>query len=221
MPAVKVSQIAQNQTDIAALVSGSTPASKANTLNTARSINGLSFNGSANINHYATCATTAATAAKTASLPGYSLQTGGRAMIKFTEANTAATPTMNINSSGAKAIKAFGTTESTVQWVAGDVVELIYDGTNYIMLPTMGMVKNLDDAVDTLSTRLTAVEGTLAIGATSITLTDARLTATSNIIPMTSKWGVNPLTITKNVGNVVMTFPAQTVAVTVGVEIHG
>lgn len=75
--------------------------------------------------------------------------------------------------------------------------------------------------LDQLNTNLTAVEGTLAIGATSITLTDARLTATSNIIPMTSIWGVNPLTITKNVGNVVMTFPAQTVAVTVGVEIHG
>ena len=157
MPAVKLSQIAQNQTDIAALVSGSTPAAKATKLNTARYIDGLSFDGSANINHYATCATAAATAAKVATLSGYSLQTGGRAMIKFTYANTAAAPTLNINSTGAQAIKAFGTTESTVQWVAGDVVEVIYDGTNYIMLPTMGMVKTLDDAVDTLSTNLNGV----------------------------------------------------------------
>jgi len=158
MPAVKLSQIAQNQTDIAALVSGSTSASKATTLATARSINGMSFNGSANINHYATCATEAATVAKVATLSGYSLQTGGRAMIKFTYENTAAAPTMNINSTGAKLIKAFGTTESTVQWVAGDVVELIYDGTNYIMLPTMGMVKAMDDALDTINTNLNGIQ---------------------------------------------------------------
>ena len=70
-------------------------------------------------------------------------------MIKFDYDNTAA-PTMNINSTGAKLIKAFGTTESTVQWVAGDVVELIYDGTNYIMLPTMGIGRT------TINTNLTA-----------------------------------------------------------------
>ena len=134
-----------------------TTAGTATTLATARYIDGLSFNGSANINHYATCATAAATVAKVATLSGYSLQTGGRAMIKFTYANTAAAPTLNINSTGAKAIKAFGTTESTVQWVAGDVVEVIYDGTNYIMLPTMGMIKTLDDSVDTLITKLNGV----------------------------------------------------------------
>ena len=81
--------------------------------------------------------------------------------------------------------------------------------------------QTVEQRLDTVDMKLNAVEGTLAIGATSITLTDARLTAVSNIIPMTSKWGVSPLTITKNVGNVIMTFPAQTEAITVGVEIHG
>lgn len=156
MAAVKLSQILENKNSIAALVSGSIASAKATVLATARSIDGLSFNGSADINHYSTCATVAATAAKVATLSGYSLQTGGRSMIKFTYANTAATPTLNINATGAKAIKAFGTTDATIQWLAGDVVEFIYDGTNYIMLPSMGMMETMDASVDALNNSLNA-----------------------------------------------------------------
>lgn len=116
---------------------------KANQLTTARYINGMSFNGTADINNYGTCSVVAATAAKTVSLSGYALKTGGRCMVKFTYENSATAPTLNINATGAKAIKAFGTTEPTIWWVAGDVVEFVYDGTNYIMLPSMGMIENL------------------------------------------------------------------------------
>ena len=107
---------------------------------------------------FCTSATVAATAAKTATLAGYVLKNGGRVLVKFTYNNTAAAPTLNINSTGAKAIKAFGTTESTVQWVAGDIVEFIYDGTNYIMLPTMGMIKDLDALVAAISTSLNGIQ---------------------------------------------------------------
>lgn len=83
---------------------------------------------------YGTCATAAATAAKTVSLTGFSLVTGAVAVVKFTYANTAASPTLNVNSTGAKAIKKYGTTDAdTYMWAAGAVVVFVYDGTNWVM----------------------------------------------------------------------------------------
>ena len=56
---------------------------------------------------YATCDTAAATAAKVAATtPGsnFSLETGARVAVKFTHANAAESPTLNVNNTGAKAI---------------------------------------------------------------------------------------------------------------------
>ncbi|MPM02101.1 hypothetical protein SDC9_48346 [bioreactor metagenome] len=53
---------------------------------------------------YATCSTAAATAAKVATLSGFVLNTGSVVGVYFTYRNTASSPTMNINSTGAKSI---------------------------------------------------------------------------------------------------------------------
>ena len=53
---------------------------------------------------YGTCSTAAATAAKTVTLEGFELQSGVTVAVKFTVTNTAASPTLSINSSDAKAI---------------------------------------------------------------------------------------------------------------------
>ena len=63
---------------------------------------------------YGTCATEAATVAKVATIQdsqAFTLVTGVTIHIKFTYSNTAADPTLNVNSTGAKAIKAYGTTK--------------------------------------------------------------------------------------------------------------
>lgn len=59
------------------------------------------------------------------------LFTGLTVRVKFTNANTAATPTLNVNGTGAKAIKSYGTTAATT-WVAGQIIEFVYDGTNWL-----------------------------------------------------------------------------------------
>lgn len=111
-------------------------AGSATKLATSRTIDGVSFNGSAAITHYATCSTAAGTAAKVATLTGFSLVTGAIVRVKFTNSNTAAKPTLNVNSTGAKAIMKYGTTAAdTYMWAAGDIVELLYDGTNFVMTP--------------------------------------------------------------------------------------
>lgn len=75
-----------------------------------------------------TCDTAAATAAKTASQTGFILAAGKSVKIRFTYENTASSPTLNINSTGAKAIKYNGTAaSSTNSWVAGEIVEFFYN----------------------------------------------------------------------------------------------
>lgn len=76
---------------ITALISASN-AQTATRLATKRTIGGVAFDGSANIHHYATCSTAAATAAKTVALAGFALATGARVLVKFTVTNSAANP---------------------------------------------------------------------------------------------------------------------------------
>ena len=85
---------------------------------------------------YATCDTAAATAAKVATItPGsnFSLETGARVAVKFTNANTVASPTLNVNSTGAKAIYFKNAAlSSSNYWSAGQIIDFIYDGTNWV-----------------------------------------------------------------------------------------
>lgn len=85
--------------------------------------------------YYGTCATAAATAAKVATLDnsdGFSLTKGVTVAIEFTNSNTIANPTLNVDGSGAKSIKRYGTaapsTSATSSWNAGSVLILVYDG---------------------------------------------------------------------------------------------
>ena len=91
-------------------------------------------------NSYGTSSTAATTAAKVVTRSGFKLVTGAHIAVKFTNANTAASPTLNVNSTGAKPIYQSGTTGAT--WTAGEIVEFVYDGANWCAFPT---VKNLND----------------------------------------------------------------------------
>lgn len=55
---------------------------------------------------YGTCATSASTVAKVASCTDFSeLYDGASVIVKFTYANSASTPTLNVNNTGAKTIR--------------------------------------------------------------------------------------------------------------------
>ena len=84
---------------------------------------------------YTQCATAAATAAKVATLTTFALETGVQVRIKFTYANSVANPTLNINGTGAKAIFWRGAAlASTQYWAAGQILDFIYDGTNWVLI---------------------------------------------------------------------------------------
>lgn len=85
-------------------------------------------------NSYGTSSTAASTIAKVATRSGFVLGTGAHVAVKFTNSNTATSPTLNVNSTGAKPIFQNGTAGAT--WSAGEVVEFVYDGTNWCAFAT-------------------------------------------------------------------------------------
>lgn len=82
---------------------------------------------------YGTCSTAVGTAAKTVSMSSYALVAQGICAIKFTNGNTAANPTLNINSKGAKAIYWNGAACPTNLIKANDVVLMVYSTQYHIV----------------------------------------------------------------------------------------
>lgn len=111
-------------------------ATSASKLSTARNIDGIPFDGSANINHYCQCRSSASTVAKTASKSGFVLTQGAEVCIKFSNTNTAVAPTLNVNSTGAKPIYYNGaelTKNNAGILKSGDIISFVYDGTNWVI----------------------------------------------------------------------------------------
>lgn len=95
-----------------------------------------SYTTTASIKRYGACSTAAATAAKTVSISAgsiSSLASGLRVTVKFTYANTASNPTLNVNSKGAKNIFHNGSriTTGTNKSLLAGVCDFVYDGTQW------------------------------------------------------------------------------------------
>lgn len=106
-------------------------ANTATTLKTSRTINGLLFNGAGNITNYTTSSTAGDVAAKVATLANFQLATGSIVYLRLSNTNTAANPTLNVNSTGAKAIQYRGAAVEAGTLAAGRTYCLVYDGTAY------------------------------------------------------------------------------------------
>lgn len=89
---------------------------------------------------YGECSTGASTAAKVVTLsPALTeLKTGEVIFVKFTNTNSVANPTLNVNGLGAKNIRRYGSTSPSTSaassWNAGSVVALVYDGSYWQMV---------------------------------------------------------------------------------------
>ena len=88
---------------------------------------------------YCTCSTAADVAEKVATVASgrFALLTGATVVVKFTYANSVASPTLNVANTGAKPIYCYGTTKAstgttTTGWVAGAVQMFTYDGTGWV-----------------------------------------------------------------------------------------
>lgn len=105
-------------------------ASKADKLTNYVTIDGVGFDGSANITHFCVCSTPANTIAKTATKSNFTLAAGAIVTVVFINTNTASNPTLNVSNTGDYPIylrsgtKAGSTTSSS--WRSGDIVSLVF-----------------------------------------------------------------------------------------------
>jgi len=80
-----------------------------------------------------TCSTAAETQSKVATLDGFTLTAGAKVVIKFSNASCVSA-NLAINGTTAKSLYFGGVQTTAATWYAGDLVEIIYDGTNYHIL---------------------------------------------------------------------------------------
>lgn len=124
---------------------------------------------------FATCSTAAGTQAKAATIvptdSGWALYTGATITVKFTTANTHATPTLNVNSTGAKSIRdhtSAALTEDAYKWAAGTAMSFTYDGTYWRLQDT------LPQRVTTAETAIEQTANNVLIKATETDTTAAQ-----------------------------------------------
>lgn len=102
--------------------------------------------------YYGTCATASATNAKVVTLDvdddNFVLVAGTTINVRFANSNTAASPTLNVNSTGAIAAKEYGTTAvggtEATSWHVGEVVTFVYDGSYWMRVGEIPVVGTLN-----------------------------------------------------------------------------
>ena len=98
---------------------------------TARTLDGISFDGGGDLSRYALCSTAGATVAKTVTVSNFLLKVGAVVVVKFAETSTAASPTLNVSGTGAKGIFFGGAAIGAGAVIAGRTYTLVYDGVGW------------------------------------------------------------------------------------------
>lgn len=127
----KTSELTNDST----FVTSSDNVASATKLQTMRYINGSPFDGTANAVSYAVCSTGASTTAKTVSISRFSLATGSQVRVKFSNANTASEPTLNVGYTGAKRMQYKGNliTDANFAFNTNCIYTFTYDGTYWVL----------------------------------------------------------------------------------------
>ena len=148
---------------------------------------------------FATSSTAAGTAAKVATITptvsGWTLESGVSVTVKFTAANTALAPTLNVNSTGAKAIRDYtgaALAESAYKWAAGTAYTFTYDGA-YWRLQDSALVARVSTAESSITQNAEAIEAKVSqdgvIAAINLSAEGARIQASKVEIDRTAIFG--------------------------------
>lgn len=126
---------------------------------------------------YGTCSTAAGTQTKVVSAPGFTLYTGAEITVRFSNANNATNPILNVNNTGGKYIYVNSTYMTReFYWKAGGVMTFKYNGSQWVAIDssTLSLIKQTADSISL------SVSGSLGSTA-SIKLSVNGSTSTSNI----------------------------------------
>lgn len=174
-----------------------------------------SNNGSKNVwHHFATCNTAVGTAAKTVTLDGaannFVLDVGARIVVKFANGNTAGSPTLNVNGTGAKAIYYHGSALA-ISIPAGGTYTFVYNGTQWELVGDMDTSGGISARY---GLKVEDVSGTSYIEHDVTTQTDSTSTVSALSFPVVDSitrdtWGhvlkINTKTVTTTDENVKQT----------------
>lgn len=113
-------------------------ADNATALQTPRAIDGVMFDGTKNIAHYAICSTSSQEEIKIVTFPGindeeFQLVVGARITVHFTTFNSVGSPSLNVNGTGAKPVVCKGRKTDLV-WNSFTHITFLYDGSNWVIL---------------------------------------------------------------------------------------
>ncbi|MGE9999750.1 hypothetical protein [Desulfovibrio sp. SGI.133] len=112
--------------------------------------------------NYGTCSTAAGTAAKVVSIPGFALATGAEVTVRFTVTNTASSPTLNVNSTGAKGIRYKNAAVPSGYIVANKTYRFVYDGTYWQIVGDV--IAELQAQIDALAQQLASPWDCIPVG---------------------------------------------------------
>jgi hypothetical protein len=150
---------------------------------------------------YGTCSTAAATAAKVITISGntnWALKAGAIIIIKFSNTNTANSPTFNVNGTGAKRVwygtALIGTSSLSYAGYANRPMKFVYDGTQYIFMG-WSYDANSDTKVTQAAVITTNGEYPVMLGYSTAT------TSVTNTLNKAATFTYNPNTDTLSAGN--------------------
>ena len=122
---------------------------------------------------YGACSTSAGTTAKSVTCTGFELLTGARIAIKFSTANTAASPTLNVNSKGAKAVwynNEAASATNPVRWGANATLNFVYDGTYWVLDERPPSYAAPCSTTASTRAKVATVTGALVVNGTTVSL---------------------------------------------------
>ena len=127
-------------------------------------------------NKVTSCDTAASTAAKSIAVTGEVLKAGNIYAITMTNANTAANPTLSVNSGTAYPMcDASGTALKAYSWAAGDIVTVLFTGAKFIMATATA------DKIENNNLKAVTSNAVSVISASSTTITGPALGTGGNI----------------------------------------
>ena len=114
---------------------------------------------------YGTCSTDAGSQDKVVDCAGFALRTGAMISVKFTNANTASSPRLNVNGTGAKYIRLNGSyLAQSSWWKAGQTMAFTYDGSSWVVSDgaVAAQVVTNTSSISSLVTRAESIEATVS-----------------------------------------------------------
>lgn len=99
-----------------------------------RIIDGVSFDGSGDVTHYAVCSSASGSQIKEVTIPNFVLFNGAVVTIKFLNANTASEPKLNVSNTGAKSIYLKDSPIDQSAIPANSTYIFVYDGFNFNLI---------------------------------------------------------------------------------------